>query len=113
MLNVMSMLKLNVPEVVGVPQQSVSMNLAVNGPAADVEPRRRGADVPVAHLERLAQRVSFRLAQHAPAVVRGLTRLVKAIVRRAAGLPTNPRGRTAYWNYRPGPKTPWPCLVET
>src|SRR6185369_17929393 len=51
------------PEVLGVPQQSVPMNLAVDGAPADVQARRGRADIPLTGLEHATQRVAFRAAQ--------------------------------------------------
>jgi hypothetical protein len=45
----------------GVPQESVSMNLPVNGATADVQARRRGTHVPLAILEHAAQRLALRI----------------------------------------------------
>src|ERR1700733_3585532 len=47
------------PEGLGVSQKSVSVNLAVNGAAACVQPRGGGADVPLTGLERAPERIAL------------------------------------------------------
>src|SRR4029077_13621177 len=56
------------PKVRSMPQQSMSMDLAVNGAPADVQSGGRRAHIPLARLEHAAQRIALRATQYALAV---------------------------------------------